>query len=84
MAMARALLFWKTMGRICQHCGAPFGGSAYRVKSEESGVTLLDIIVCHHCCVEAQKLSLYTEEVRFNSSSTPRDDMKGREKRPPS
>ena len=22
---------------ICQHCGAPFGDSAYRVKSEESG-----------------------------------------------
>ena len=25
------------MGWICQHCGAPFGDSAYRVKSEESG-----------------------------------------------
>jgi hypothetical protein len=36
------------MGWICQHCGAPFVDSAYRVKSEESGVVLLDIIVCQH------------------------------------
>ena len=64
------------MERICQHCGAPFGGSAYRVKSEESGVVLLDMIVCHHCCEEAQKLSLYTEEVRSNYAPAPHHEMK--------
>jgi ribosomal protein L37AE/L43A len=41
------------MGWICQHCGAPFVDSAYRVNSEDSGVVLLDIIVCQHCYVEA-------------------------------
>jgi hypothetical protein len=51
------------MGWICQHCGAPFGDSAYRVKSEESGVVLLDIIVCQHCHLEARDLGLHTEEI---------------------
>jgi hypothetical protein len=63
------------MGRICQHCDAPFGGSAYRVKSEELGVVMLDMIVCHHCYEEAQKLSLYTEELGFNSAPAPRHEM---------
>jgi hypothetical protein len=53
------------MGWICQHCGAPFFDSAYRVQSEESGVVLLDIIVCEHCHVEARDLGLHTEKIAF-------------------
>ena len=57
------------MGWICQHCGAPFVDSAYRVKSEESGIVLLDLIVCHGCYVQARELGLRTEEigVRYRS-----------------
>jgi hypothetical protein len=52
------------MGWICQHCGAPFLDSAYRVKSEDSSVILLDIIVCQHCYVEARELGLHYRENR--------------------
>src|SRR5262245_19447020 len=60
------------MGWICQHCGAPFLDSAYRVKSEESGVILLDIVVCQHCYVEARELGLHTEKIVVRSSSRAR------------
>jgi hypothetical protein len=53
IAMASSLLNFVVLGWICQHCGAPFVDSAYRVNSEDSGVVLLDIIVCQHCYVEA-------------------------------
>jgi hypothetical protein len=59
-----------SMGRICQHCGAPFADSPYRVRSEESGVVLLDLIVCHRCYVQARELGLYTEEIRVQSFMT--------------
>ncbi len=54
---------------ICQHCGAPFVDSPYRVKSEESGVVFLDLIVCHGCYVQARQLGVRTEEigVRYRS-----------------
>ena len=54
---------------ICQHCEAPFADSPYRVKSEKFGVVFLDLIVCHGCYVQAQKLGLRTEEigVRYRS-----------------
>jgi len=51
------------MGWICEHCSAPFEGSACWVKSEESGVVLLNIVVCHTCREEAEKLGLHTEEL---------------------
>jgi hypothetical protein len=51
------------MGRICQHCGAPFVDKPHRVISEEFGVVLLDLIVCPRCHVQAQKLGLRSEEI---------------------
>jgi hypothetical protein len=51
------------MDRICQHCYQLIVGNAYRVTSEEAGITLLDIIVCSLCLVEAKRLGLHTEEV---------------------
>ena len=36
----------KRMDRICQHCGELITGNAYRVTSEEEGISLLDMIVC--------------------------------------
>ena len=55
------------MGWICQHCGAPFVDSPYRVKSEESGVVFLDLIVCHYCAMEAQRLGLHKEHLSVHS-----------------
>src|SRR6266550_4423468 len=69
------------MGWICQHCGAPFVDSAYRVKSEESGVVLLDIIVCQYCSVEARDLGLHTEKIGVRNSSRSRSHTSSR-KRP--
>lgn len=48
---------------ICDHCQESLIGKAYRVISEDDGVTLLDMIVCHACYIEAQKLGLKTEEL---------------------
>lgn len=47
---------------ICQHCDKKFPGTAYRVTSEEDGVVLLDMIVCHSCSIEARTLGLQTKE----------------------
>jgi hypothetical protein len=58
----------KSMDRICQHCCELIVGNAYRVTSEEAGITLLDVIVCSLCCIEAKRLHLHAEEV--NASST--------------
>ena len=33
------------MDRICQHCGELILGNAYRVTSEDQGITLLDMVV---------------------------------------
>lgn len=40
----------------CDHCCQAFEGMPYRVKSEESGVVLLDMIVCYNCYAEAREL----------------------------
>ena len=55
------------MAWTCEHCSAPFEGSAYWVKGEESGVVLLNIVVCHTCREEAKKLGLYTEKLSVQS-----------------
>jgi ribosome-binding protein aMBF1 (putative translation factor) len=52
------------MGWICEHCGVPFVGLPHRVKSEESGIVLLDLIVCQYCYMVARQLGLRTEEIQ--------------------
>jgi hypothetical protein len=42
-------------------------GNAYRVTSEEAGITLLDLIVCSLCFVEAKRLHLHAEEINVSS-----------------
>ena len=49
-------------GLICEHCGELYHGRAYRVTSEEDGIVLLDMIVCHSCSVEARRLGLDTRK----------------------
>jgi len=36
----------------------------YRVISEDSGTTLLDLTVCYDCFLEARRLGLHAEEVK--------------------
>ena len=55
------------MDRICQHCGELILGNAYRVTSEEEGISLLDMIVCSLCSMEAKRLRLHTEEINVRS-----------------
>ena len=66
---------------ICQHCGAPFVDSPYRVKSEESGVVFLDLIVCHGCYVQARELGLRAEEIGVRYRS-PAETTAAEEKKP--
>ena len=47
----------------CEHCGEFISGKFYRVTSIESGVKLLDMIVCYSCFIESQKLGLQAEEL---------------------
>jgi hypothetical protein len=53
---------------ICRHCDALTVGTAYRVVSEEAGVILLDMIVCHACFIQARNLGLQTEEITSDAS----------------
>ena len=58
------------MNRVCQHCGELIVGNTYRVTSEEEGITLLDMIVCSLCFMEAKRLRLHTEEINVGSKQT--------------
>jgi hypothetical protein len=55
------------MNQTCQHCGWLIVGDAYRVTSEYEGTTLLDLIVCSPCSMEAKGLGLHTEEINLRS-----------------
>jgi hypothetical protein len=57
----------KNMNQNCQHCGTWIVGDVYRVTSEYEGTTLLDMIVCFPCSMEAKKLGLHTEELKVRS-----------------
>jgi hypothetical protein len=64
------------MGWICEHCSTSFDGPAYRVKSEESGVVVLNMVVCPSCRIAAQELGLHTEELGVESFPNANDDIK--------
>jgi hypothetical protein len=53
----------KSMEGICQHCYQLIAGNAYRVTSEEKGITLLDMIVCYHCYMEAKGIGLHAQKI---------------------
>ena len=59
------------MDRVCQHCGGLIVGDIYRVTSEEEGITLLDMVVCSLCFMEAKRLHLHAEEIGQKSKPTP-------------
>ncbi len=57
------------MSLVCHHCGELIVGSAYRVISEESGVTLLDMMVCYFCYQQARRLGLPTQKIDAEDSN---------------
>ena len=57
----------KSMDRICEHCCDLIVGNAYRVTSEEAGISLLDMIVCSLCFMEAKRLHLHAKEISVES-----------------
>jgi len=65
--MASSLPVKKIMDHICQHCGELIVGNAYRVTSEEEGITLLNMIVCYPCFMEAKKLGLHAQEINVGN-----------------
>jgi hypothetical protein len=65
--MACSLLIETSMDHVCQHCGELIIGNAYRVTSKEEDITLLDMIVCSLCFMEAKRLRLHTEELHMRS-----------------
>jgi len=71
--MAPFLRVKTIMDQTCQHCGRSIVGNAYRVTSEEAGVTLLDMIVCSLCCEEARRLNLHAEEIDISKQPLARN-----------
>jgi hypothetical protein len=48
----------------CDHCeGVLFNNKAYRVRTEDHGLILLDMVVCYACNLEAKNLGLDTAEL---------------------
>lgn len=60
----------ETMDHICEHCDEIMVGNAYRVTSEENGITLLDMIVCAVCAAEAKRLQLHIREITQENIET--------------
>ena len=66
--MASFLRVNKIMNYTCQHCGELIVGNAHRVTSEEAGISLLDMIVCSLCFMEAKRLHLHAEEMSVKAN----------------
>lgn len=48
----------------CDHCeGILLNNKAYRVRTHDHGLTLLDMVVCYACNLEAKNLGLETDEL---------------------
>jgi hypothetical protein len=51
----------------CERCRESFAGSSYRVVStDDDGITLLDMVVCYGCYLEASELGLETAAVEIS------------------
>jgi RNase P subunit RPR2 len=67
------------MKQNCQHCEKLILGNAYRVTSEDAGIALLNMIVCHHCFMEAKRLGLHAQKVNVeNKQPSARNRMSHR------
>ena len=52
----------------CHRCGEQFVGNSYRVTSENQGKTLLDMVVCYGCYLEASQLGLDTGTIKISEA----------------
>lgn len=52
----------------CERCGEQFAGYSYRVVSEDEGETLLDMVVCYGCYLEASQLGLDAGAIKINEA----------------
>ena len=63
----------------CDHCeGVLFNNKAYRVRTQDHGLILLDMVVCYACNLEAQNLGLETDELHApnaESELTPQNNQ---------
>lgn len=66
---ASRLLKQSGMKFFCRHCDEVVAGQPYRVISEENGVVLLDMTVCHSCYEQARALGLYSEVLSSEPAS---------------
>ncbi len=54
----------------CDHCeGLLLNNKAYRVRTQDRGLTLLDMVVCYACNLEAKNLGLETDELQATAES---------------
>lgn len=53
----------------CDRCREKFSGHSYSVRSEDDGETLLDMVVCYDCYIEASQLGLDTEPIDFSQTA---------------
>jgi len=58
-----------TVMLTCDHCCRRFGDAPFRVKSEESGVVLLDMIVCYDCYAAARELEQLGGHISTSTAS---------------
>ena len=63
--MASCLPVKEIMNHTCQHCGELIVGNAW-VTSEDKA-SLLDMVVCSLCFMEAKRLHLHAEEINVGS-----------------
>jgi hypothetical protein len=66
------------MKRSCEHCGELIVGSVYRVTSKQDGITLLNLVVCSLCSLEARRLRLHVEEISVGSETSSAQHLESR------
>jgi hypothetical protein len=66
----------KLMEFVCEHCGKLETSSVYQVVSEEGGIVLLDMIVCHSCYLQAKNLGLDAKEIDLSGVCQINDNLK--------
>jgi hypothetical protein len=52
----------------CDHCEGIILNKAYRLRTHDGGLVLLDMIVCYACNLEARNLGLNTHELKSSTS----------------
>ncbi len=55
----------------CDHCeGVLLNNKAFRVRTQDDGLVLLDMVVCYACNLEAKNLGLETDELQASDAES--------------